>query len=200
MSESIVPKRPTNTTNINATAHEAQRLAFLNRFIASPCLMSVVLCIRDYIQSSMVADTYQYQWVTQQFKKNGTVHGFSDAELYLLIANYEANSFCSQVVNIIVDDLQYNIDAQQAIEDTATSTIATQNKIVTDPSSTQTEIDAANVIIETETTVLTNARTARFKFKAMKDALDTYKKDFLNWTVLTGEIMSLLKVLLAVNE
>jgi hypothetical protein len=120
----------------------------------------------------MVADTYTYQWVSGAFKKNGTINNFSDAELYLLVANYESNSFCSQVVNIIIDDLQYNIDTQQSIED--------------DTNSTPEQV--------------TNARTARFKFKAMKDALDTYKKDFLNWSILTGEIMALLKVLLAVNE
>lgn len=171
MSDQLLPKNPANTSGINVPSEENQRLAFLSR-LADPCLFSTTLCVKSYIDSALVADNYQYQYLSKSWKKNGVTNSFSGQELFVLCSHTEQNSFVTQVVNVIISDAEWNVTQQQAIEDDANST--SQQK--------------------------TDARNARFKFKTIVDNLKDYKTRFLNYDTISNEILMILQQLMAINE
>lgn len=201
MSSAILPLRPTNNVHINDPANEALRLAFLNRFLQSPCLWSICMCIKDYLTSTTLSDnyTYDYAYVSKVWRRDGVVRQITEAELYILVANYEGNSFTSRMVNIIIDDCQYNVDTQQAIVDTQRGIINTQQAIIDDENSTQAQIDTATATRDTAIGVKDTAQAEVWKYKAMKDNLVDYKRRFLNYETISKEILPTLSVMLSAD-
>lgn len=175
MSNLILPLDPSQTTGINSD--ETQRFNFLSRFLNNPCLFSVVLCIRDYLNSSLSGTAnYKYGFVSKVWKKEPSagsgyaIHNFSPAELFVMVSNYEGSaSFCGDCVHVILADCQYNIDTQEAIYD--------------NPASTEQE--------------KADALKAKFQFTAMKNNLDDYRTKFLNYQTMMSEVIPTLEVLMA---
>ena len=164
-SVSILPKSQT-TTGINTLDQEANRLKFLER-LNKPSLLSVTLCIKDYLEPHK----YTYQFISKNFKKNGTIHNYSEAEVFKLIANYEHDSFTRDTVHIILDDAKQAEEAQQAIEDNAESTDEQKAE----------------------------ANANKCKYKSMYMNIRDYESRFLNYTNIQ-EIINIYKMLVSTNE
>lgn len=125
-SDLILPRSPTNLSGINQAGAEFETLRFniLNRFIETPSVFSMALSISDYLSSSLVAATYEYQWVSKKWKKNAVLSDFSSQEIEILVLHPEQTSFQTDAAQILVKDMKYNMDTQQAIYDADTSNLA----------------------------------------------------------------------------
>jgi len=172
MSELILPKDPSNNNGINTD--ETMRFNFLMRFLNHPCLFSVVLCIKDYLNSSLSGPSnYKYAFISKVWKKDSgsgyQINNFTPAELFVMVANYEQTSFCKDCVQVITADCDYNIGAQQAIINNDNSTDE-----------------------QKETAILKLS-----SFKSMKDNLQDYATRFLNYETMTKEIIPTLEVVMA---
>lgn len=171
-SESILIKDPAQTQYINDPTHEAIRLKFLQRLLETPCIVSCAKCICDYLDSSMVGINYQYQFVSKNWKKNGTINNFAKQEIVTKIVDYEQASFVKDCVNVIIQDAQYAMDQQQIIID--------------DTNSTEQQVK--------------DALAEKWRCMNIRDSLKEYRKDQLKIEIIEGEIIPLLHYFKALNE
>lgn len=169
MSTELLPIKPGHTSGVNSGSYEQLRYDFLNRFINYPNMFSVCLTIRDYLNSSLSGpNAYTYDWVSKVWKKDGVLWQIGAPQLYILVCNFEAVSFCRDVVCVLLDDIKHNKETQKAIYDNVANDEATRMA----------------------------AWSSYENFRSMENNLRTYKNDFLTYPVISGEILPTLEVLM----
>lgn len=189
-SSDYLPKDPNNTTGVNNTGHadhEQLRYDFLRRFLEHPSLFSVVLTVKQYLNTPTLntSGVFDFAYTSKVWRKDGVMKEINKTELFTKICNFETESFCRDVSLVLMDDISYNITEKR-------NEIDAQLAIINDETSTQEQIDTAIITKE-------NAELDYFKYTNMKNRLEQYTTDFLNYNTITNEIINTLAVLMAVD-
>lgn len=168
MSVAILPKNSSVVNTVNDVTFESLRLSFLTN-MKEKTLYHCAKVIKDWLDSTLVPNSYEYGYATNQWKKDAVnTTKFTEAELMILISE----SFVADVANVIIDDYDAVYQAKK------------------------TELDGMALNTQAERDVVSSAM---FDALNNKNDLNAYKRSFLNYETMVGSIIAMLKVLIAID-